>query len=111
MYRTRKPVEELALDLLFDSLGEHRYNRTPEQYRHLCKLIPPLKEAHYLVNQRLKELHEMRAFQSREICDFKVGDRVVLSRPYPKTISIETLRNALTIHGFRDPRWRKRKAS
>jgi len=108
MYRTRKPVEELALDLLLDSFGEHRYKRTPEHYQHLCKLIPPLKVALYLVNKRLKELHEKGAFQGREICDFKAGDRVVLYRAYPKTISVETLRNALTSHGFRDPRWRKR---
>jgi hypothetical protein len=50
MYRTRKPLEELALDLLFEALGESRYNRSPEDYERLCALIPPLKQAHFLVN-------------------------------------------------------------
>ena len=44
MHRTRKPLEELAVDLLLDSLDEHRYNRSPQQYQRLSTLIPPLKQ-------------------------------------------------------------------
>ena len=32
----RKPLEELAVDLLFETYGEHRYNRSPEAYERLC---------------------------------------------------------------------------
>ena len=87
---TRKPLEELAVDLLFDALGEHRYNRSPEEYERLRSLIPHLKQAHYLVNRGLKELHERGILRGRAICDFKAGDRVPRYRPYPRTISIET---------------------
>jgi hypothetical protein len=108
MYRTRKPLEELALDLLFEALGESRYNRSPEDYERLCALIPPLKQAHFLVNQELRKHHDKGTFRDTAICDFKAGDRVVTYRAYPKTISIETIRNGLIALGFRDPKWQKR---
>ena len=109
MHQTRKPLEELAIDLLFESFGEHRYNRTPQEYEHLCSLIPPLKQAHHLVNQMLKKHQEAGKFQERAICDFKAGDRVPIYRRYPETISIQTIRSALNNLGFRDPKWGKKK--
>src|SRR5215471_15224148 len=106
MNPTRKPLEELAVDLLFETLGEHRYNRSPQEYQRLRTLIPPLKQAHHLVNQRLKQLHDDGKLRDRAICDFKAGDRFPFDRPYPDTISIQTLRNGLVALGFRDPKWR-----
>ena len=108
MHPNRKPVEELAVDLLFESFGENRYNRTPEEYEYLCSLIPNLKQAHYRVNQQLKKRHEEGKFRNRAICDFKGGDKVPIYRPYPETISIETIRIALIKLGFRDPKWTKK---
>ncbi len=35
MYRPPKPLEELALDLVFESFGEDRYNRTAVDYERL----------------------------------------------------------------------------
>jgi len=105
----RKPLEELAVDLLFETYGEHRYNRSPEAYERLCALIPPLKQAHHRVNQRLKELHDSGAFRERLICDYRGGDLVPLYRPYPTSISIQTIRNGLKANGFRAPRWSRRK--
>ncbi|RXH41899.1 hypothetical protein XH94_04370 [Bradyrhizobium zhanjiangense] len=100
------PLEELALDLLFEAFGEHRYNRTPEEYQHLASLIPPLKQASYLVNQGLKKLNEQG--EQRSFCRFKPGDLKPRYEPFPKKISIETLRKALINAGFRDAKWRKK---
>jgi hypothetical protein len=64
MYRPAKPLEELALDLLFESFGESRYNRTTAEYEYLSSMITGLKDAHYRVNKQLNELKESRWTQS-----------------------------------------------
>jgi hypothetical protein len=48
-----KPLEELALNLLFESYGEHRYNRSAEEYEYLSTLTENLKDVHFRVNKRL----------------------------------------------------------
>jgi hypothetical protein len=106
----RKPLEELAVDLLLESYGEHRYNRSPEEYERLCALIPPLKEACYRVNRRLKELHESGKLRERLICDFRGDDQRPRYRQYPISISSQTIRKGLVALGFRNPKWRKREA-
>jgi hypothetical protein len=72
MYRPAKPLEELALDLLFESHGESRYNRTAAEYEYLTSLVMKLKDAHYRVNKRLKE--ESKQPRWSAICYFKRGD-------------------------------------
>jgi hypothetical protein len=47
VYRSLKPLEELALDLLFESYGEDRYNRSDEEYEYLSTLTENLKDAHF----------------------------------------------------------------
>jgi hypothetical protein len=108
-YRPRRSLEELAIDLLFETFDEHRYNRTPEEYEYLCSLVPPLKEAHYRVNQRLKQIHDSGK-PPYEICYFKDGDLAPVYFPFPTSISAETIRNGLVAHGFRIPKWRKQRA-
>ena len=110
MYRPARPLEELAVSLLLHALGESRYNRSPQQYAYLCSLIPPLKQAHYLVNKRLEELNEADT-PPYEICYFKAGDLKPRYTPFPTSISIETIRNGLVAMGFRDPKQRKRDLS
>jgi hypothetical protein len=110
MYRSAKPLEELALDLLFESYGEHRYNRTPAEYAHLFSLVTNLKDAEYRVNKLLKEKREAGKLPWAAICYFKANDLVPRYTPVPDSISIETIRNALTHAGFREPRRRKRAA-
>ncbi len=105
MYRPARPLEELAIDLLLQSLGEHRYNRSAQEYAHLCSLIPRLKQAHYLVNQRLRDL-DVAGIRPCEICYFKPGDLMPHYAPFPTSISIETLRNGLIALGFRIPKRR-----
>ena len=109
MYRPPKPLEELAVNLLFESHGESRYNRTPAEYQHLALLARNLKDAYYRVNKGLKERHVAGKFEGAAICDFKAGDRYPHYRLIPTSISLQTIRNALTALGFRDPKWRKRK--
>lgn len=107
MRRPPKPLEELALDLLFESYGESRYNRTTEEYQYLSSLVRGLKDAHYRVNNGLKELKEPRW---SEVCYFKPGDATPRFAPFPKSVSMETIRNALISSGFREPRRRKKTA-
>jgi hypothetical protein len=104
MYRSPKPLEELALDLLFESHGESRYDRTAVEYEYLSSLVVNLKDAHYRVNKGLKELKQPRW---SAICYFKPGDVSPRYAPFPDSISTETIRNALIFSGFREPKWRK----
>ena len=107
---TSKPLEELALDLIFESYGEDRYNRTASEYEHLASMLGNLKELHFRVNKRLKEYKASGQPRWNEICYFKAGDLKPLYAPFPESISIQTIRNALIISGFREPKWRKRAA-
>ena len=111
MYRPPKPLEELAVNLLFESHGESRYNRTPAEYRHLALLVTNLKDAYDRVDKGLKERHAAGYFEDAAICDFKAGDRYPHYRPIPTSISVQTIRTGLTALGFRDAKWRKRKST
>ena len=108
MYRSPKPLEELAVNLLFELYGESRYNRSPAEYQHLASLVANLKDAQHRVNKRLAERHAAGDFDGTAICDFKGGDRYHHYRAIPKTISLQTIRKGLTALGFRDAKWRKR---
>jgi hypothetical protein len=108
MYRPARPLEELALDLLFESYGEDRYNRSTEDYARLIALVPSLKEAHFRVNKALQE--EINSGKQRwsAICRFKAEDTSPRYEPFPTSISMDTIRNALNYSGFRKPKWQKR---
>lgn len=107
MYRNRMSLQELAVDLLFETFGEHRYNRSPQEYERLASLIPHLKEAHDRVNKRLEQLQKTGQQPYSEICYFKAGDIVPRYVPFPTKISAETLRKGLIAIGFRTPKWQK----
>lgn len=107
MYRPRRSLEELAVDLLFADFGEHRYNRSAQEYAHLSSLIPPLKDAHYRVNQQLRKLIES-GLPLPEICYFRPDDLAPVYKPFPTSISSETLRHGLITTGFRVPKRRSR---
>jgi len=105
---TANPLEELALDLIFESYGEDRYNRTASEYEHLASMLGNLKELHFRVNQRLKEYKVAGRPRWKEICRFKARDLKPLYTPFPESISTQTIRSALNNSGFRQPKWRKR---
>jgi hypothetical protein len=103
-------VQEIAANLIFAVVGECRFNRTHREYMAIANKLPPLKVLHAKVNERLQKLHEdaeRNGIPLPEICRFKAGDERITYEPYPRTISYETLRTALTVLGMRRPRWRR----
>lgn len=100
---TLTPIQNLALDLVFEVVGEERINRRYEEYLAIAARLPPLKVLHFKVNERLKKLYS-EGDRRYEICLYKPGDLRVRYRSIPGTISYETLRAALTDSGMRPPR-------
>ncbi len=47
------PYEKIALNLIFEWLGESRYNRSAEEYKAIAARIPSLDACHAYVTQRL----------------------------------------------------------
>jgi hypothetical protein len=109
------PIQDIALNLVFDVRSECRFNRTYEAYMDIAAQLPPLKvlvhkinERLQEINERLQELHKTVGDPLPEICRFKAGDERIIYEPFPKKISIETLRAALVISEMRKPRSRKK---
>jgi hypothetical protein len=97
------------MSLLYRSLGERPYDRTPEEYLEIKSRIPKrLKAVHHIINEELQALAQCDKFASWERCDFKAGDQIIHFEPYPKSISVETVRQALTVFGWREPQKRRR---
>ena len=110
MYRPARPLEELALDLLFESYGEDRYNRSTEDYARPSLMVPSLKEAHFRVNKALRRENRNGKQRWSGICRFKAGDASPRYEPFPTSMSIDTVRNAMNYSGFREPKWQNRHA-
>ena len=93
--------ENIALNLIFEWMGESRFNRTFSEYQELAARIPKLDALHAWINQRLKEMARlgMAPFQ---ICYFKAGDRYPWYEDYPTSLSKATIRSALVKTGFWD---------
>ena len=95
------PIQDIALSLVFDVMNEGRINRTTAEYMRIAENLPALKELHFLINARLKELHQDGNLP--EILRFKAGHKRIVHEPFPSKISCETMRAALTISGMRQP--------
>ena len=108
MYRPARPHEELVLDLVFESYGESRYNRTSAEYEQLSTLVTNIKDVHYRVNKRLQEYKKSGQPRSSAIVYFKAGDLKPRYEPFPETISMQTVRTALIFAGFREPKQRRK---
>ena len=98
------PHQNIALDLVFLVMGEERLNRTRQEYFDIAAQLPPLKQLNYLVNEKLRQVHENQRHLLPKICRFKAGHTRIIYEPFPDTISYETLRAALTISGMRNQR-------
>ena len=65
-------LEDTVLSLIFEIMKERRYSRTTEEYAAIATRLPPIKVLHGRVNDRLKQIAELRAtprlchFQARE---------------------------------------------
>jgi len=110
---TRGPTstQNIAINLIFEWMGEERYNRTYEEYMNIAKRLPKITAAHAYVNQRLREFAERGNRPFDAICYFRAGDRKPRYAPFPTSISEETIRKGLEEMGMREPKPRKRKAA
>jgi len=104
-YLTSK--ENLALDLIFHSVGASRYNRTMEGYAAIAAELPQLKVLHGYINDLLKRCADA-GYTPYEICYFQKRDRHIWYEEFPKSLSIETVRSAEVKSGMRALRPRKR---
>jgi hypothetical protein len=90
--------ENIALDLIFASLGETRANRTDAEYMAIASRLPKLEALHQDVNKRLSEM-AATGQAPYEICYFKAGDGYPWYEKFPTSLSMETIRTALIKSG------------
>jgi hypothetical protein len=101
------PKEGLALTLIFETLGESRFNRTQNalaakyKYIRVALRAPKLASLHAYVNQRLKKM-AAAGEAPFEICTFKPEDKYHRYDKFPKSLSVETVRKAWTKSGMRE---------
>ncbi|SRR6266540_4070125 len=100
-------VENIVLRLAFESVGEEQYNRTTAEYMDIAARLPPVKVLHGYVNDRLAEIWKS-GHPPYEICRFLPGDISIRYEPFPKEVSIETVRSALNLSGMRHPGRRRK---
>ena len=96
--------QDVAVSLVFEFMGESRYNRTFDEYAAIIAELPPIKVLHGYVNDRLQELAKDPPYR---LCYFRAGDRRAWFDDFPTSLSIETIRCALVEFGMRDKRSRK----
>jgi hypothetical protein len=99
--------ENIAVNLIYEWLGESRTNRTYDDYMEIASRFPKLEACYAHVNQRLREMAQA-GIAPYGICYFKAGDRYPWHEDFPTSLSMETIRTALTKMGrpqrFRPPR-------
>jgi hypothetical protein len=99
-------VENIILDIAFDLMGQSRINRTLDEYMQIAARLPPLKVLHGMINERLSQM-AAAGDALYEICRFKAGDKYYRYEPPPTSVSLETVRNALTVARLREKRRRR----
>jgi hypothetical protein len=106
------PKQSIALSLAFKAVGERRYNRSSAEYHSIAAKFPPLKKHLEMVNALLRSMpdppplicrrrtdDELRGLEDDPSARFEFEN-------YPRQISRETLRKALTLSRMRVPRRR-----
>jgi hypothetical protein len=104
-------VQNLAISLMYEAMGECRGNRTAAEYAAIAARVPPLKQLHFLINEALAAFLASVAAKGEErpeFCRFQARDLRVVYEKYPDQISCETLRKALELHGFWVPQARRK---
>ena len=91
--------ENIALNLIFAWLGESPVNRSIDEYVEIAARLPKLASLHNYVNQRLREMAEAGC-SPYQICYFRAGDRYIWYAPFPTSLSMATVRNALIKSGM-----------
>jgi hypothetical protein len=86
--------ENIAVNLIYEWLGESRTNRTSDDYMKIASRFPKVEACFAHVNQRLREIAEAGS-APYGICYFQPGDRYPWYEDFPTSLSMETVRNAL----------------
>jgi hypothetical protein len=96
------PIENVVLDIAFELIGESRINRTDDEYMEIAERFrrAGLKRLHGQINDRLREI-AANDDAPYEICPFKIGDEYIRYKSFPVSVSLETVRSALTKAGMR----------
>ncbi len=92
------PAEEIVINLVFEWLGETRVNRTMSEYIEIARKVPKVDAVYAYANERLPKIAATGA--PYEICDFKPGDAFWKYRPFPRSVSRETVRTAMAKFGI-----------
>lgn len=111
MPRFLEPYENIALSLIFEVMGESRFNRTHNEYIAIAARLPHLKKLRFQVNVLWKKYRTSLPPRSGTICYFRQGDLKARYGDYPEELSIETIRTALIVSGMRTPIPRRRRAA
>jgi len=101
-------LEDTALSLIFELMKERRYNRTTEEYAAIAAKLPPIKVLHGGVNDRLKQIAEIRA--APRLCHFQAREQHASFKAFPASISLEVVRSALVKSGMRTKQERRSRA-
>ena len=94
-------IQSFAMKVLYEALGIDPINRTAEEYQQIRAQIPKnLKVVHGKINDYLKA-HAITDFSCAQFCRFRADDKIIRFENYPRSISIETVRQALIVYGWR----------
>jgi hypothetical protein len=99
MNRFLTSKENIVIELLFGWLREDRINRSMAEYIDIARRVPKITAVHAYVNERLGHMADQN-YAPYSICYFKPGDRYPWYEQFPRSISIETVRKALTKFGI-----------
>jgi hypothetical protein len=91
--------ENIALNFIFEFIGESRENRTMAAYFEIETRLPKIEAAFNFVNSELRKIAAAGS-APYEICYFKKGDYGHYYEPYPAFLSRETVRK--TIKKYRE---------
>jgi hypothetical protein len=98
--------QSLINSLLYRASGVKCSGRG-EEFATIAKLIAKgLKRVHGLINDELARCWRSGELESAQRCRFKADHRIIRYEAYPKSLSIETVRQALINYGWRMPRRR-----
>ena len=84
--------ENIAVNLIYQWLGECRTNRTYDEYMTIASRFPKLEACYAYVNQRLGEMAQ-RGIAPYGICYFKAGDRYPWHEEFPTSARTWCLSN------------------
>jgi hypothetical protein len=93
-------VHNIVINLLYEWLGETRFNRSWDDYISIAQRVPKVDAVHAYINQRLQEFKAAGKPPFDAICYVKMGDKGIWYKPYPSSISRETVRQALQRSGL-----------